>query len=104
MTASGAEVQNGEPQGGQIEADCRGAATSLPKTQEPRKLHSSRCDRGTGHLSTTWPGEGCMSDESEQLNRTFEGSRSRLAYLNIGLAAVLVLAGVIEICIMLLRE
>ena len=45
-----------------------------------------------------------MSDESEQLNRTFEGSRSRLAYLNIGLAAVLVLAGVIEICIMLLRE
>ena len=45
-----------------------------------------------------------MSEEGEKLNRTFERSRSRLAYLNIGLAAVLVLAGVIEICITLLNE
>jgi hypothetical protein len=45
-----------------------------------------------------------MSEEREKLNRVFNRSRSRLAYLNIGLAAVLVLAGVIEICIMLLQE
>jgi hypothetical protein len=45
-----------------------------------------------------------MSDEREKLNRAFDRSRSRLVYLNIGLAAVLVLAGVIEICILLLHE
>ncbi len=45
-----------------------------------------------------------MTEEREELHRTFDRSRSRLAYLNIGLAAVLVLAGVIEICITLLNE
>jgi len=45
-----------------------------------------------------------MTEEQEKLNRAFGRSRSRLAYINIGLAAVLVLAGVIEICIMLLQE
>jgi hypothetical protein len=49
-------------------------------------------------------GEGCMSEEGEKINRAFDRSRSRLVYLNIGLAVVLVLAGVIEICIMLLHE
>jgi hypothetical protein len=45
-----------------------------------------------------------MSEEREKLNRAFNRSHSRLVYLNISLAAVLVLAGVIEICIMLLQE
>jgi hypothetical protein len=44
-----------------------------------------------------------MSEERERLNREFNRSRSRLAYLNIGLAVVLVLAAVIQICIMLLN-
>jgi hypothetical protein len=45
-----------------------------------------------------------MSEEREKLNKAFNRSRSRLAYLNIGLAAVLVLTGMIEICIMLLSD
>ncbi len=45
-----------------------------------------------------------MSEERDKLSQAFGRSRSRLAYLNIGLAAILVLAGVIEICIMLLQE
>jgi type IV secretory pathway component VirB8 len=45
-----------------------------------------------------------MSEEREKLNRAFNRSRSRLAYLNIGLAVVLVLAAVIQICIMLLTN
>jgi len=45
-----------------------------------------------------------MSEEREKLNKAFNRSRSRLSYLNIGLAAALVLAGVIEICIMLLSD
>jgi hypothetical protein len=45
-----------------------------------------------------------MNEEGEKLNRAFEWSRSRLVYLNIGLAVVLVLAGAIEICIVLLHE
>jgi hypothetical protein len=45
----------------------------------------------------------CMSKEREELNRAFNRSRSRLAYLNIGLAIVLMHAAVIQICIMLLR-
>jgi hypothetical protein len=49
--------------------------------------------------------EGCaMSEERERLDKAFHRSRSRLAYLNVGLAAVLVLTGVIEICIMLLSD
>jgi hypothetical protein len=43
-----------------------------------------------------------MSEEREKLNRAFHRSRSRLAYLNIGLAVVLVLAAVIQICIIFL--
>jgi hypothetical protein len=43
-----------------------------------------------------------MSDEREKLNRAFHRSRSRLAYLNVGLAVILVLAAVIQICILLL--
>jgi hypothetical protein len=43
-----------------------------------------------------------MSDDREELNRAFNRSRSRIAYLNIGLAIVLVLACVFQICIMLL--
>jgi hypothetical protein len=45
-----------------------------------------------------------MREEGEKLNWAFDRSRSRLVYLNIGLAVGLVLAGAIEICIMLLRE
>ncbi len=45
---------------------------------------------------------GCVSEEREKLNKAFNRSRSRLAYLNIGLAVILVLAAVIQICIMLL--
>jgi hypothetical protein len=45
-----------------------------------------------------------MSEEREKLNAAFVRSRSRLAYLNIGLAVVLLLAGVIQICIMLLSH
>ena len=44
-----------------------------------------------------------MSEDSEKLNRSFNRSRSRLAYLNIGLAVVLVVASVVQICIMLLN-
>jgi hypothetical protein len=43
-----------------------------------------------------------MSKDREELNRAFNRSRSRIAYLNIGLAIVLVLACVLQICIMLL--
>jgi hypothetical protein len=43
-----------------------------------------------------------MSEERKKLNRAFNRSRSRLAYLNIGLAVVLVLAAVIQICIIVL--
>jgi hypothetical protein len=43
-----------------------------------------------------------MSEEREELNRRFNRSRSRLAYLNIGLAIALVLACVVEICIMVM--
>jgi hypothetical protein len=43
-----------------------------------------------------------MSEEPEELNRAFNRSRSRFAYLNIGLAIVLLLACVIQICIMLM--
>lgn len=44
-----------------------------------------------------------MSAEREKLNSAFNRSHSRLAYLNIGLAVVLVLEAVIQICIMLLN-
>jgi type IV secretory pathway component VirB8 len=43
-----------------------------------------------------------MSEERDKLNKAFNRSRSRLAYVNIGLAVVLVLAAVIQICIMLM--
>jgi hypothetical protein len=43
-----------------------------------------------------------MSEEREKLNKAFTRSRSRLAYVNIGLAVVLMLAAVVQICIMLL--
>jgi hypothetical protein len=43
-----------------------------------------------------------MSEEREKLNKAFNRSRSRLAYLNIGLAVILLLGAVIQICIMLL--
>jgi type IV secretory pathway component VirB8 len=43
-----------------------------------------------------------VSEERDRLNQDFNRSRSRLAYVNIGLAVVLVLAAVIQICIMLL--
>jgi len=43
-----------------------------------------------------------MSEEREELNRAFNRSRSRLAYLNIGLAIVLLLGCVLQICITLL--
>ena len=45
-----------------------------------------------------------MSEEREKLNRAFNRSHSRLAYLNIGLAGALVLAGIVQICIMLLSD
>jgi hypothetical protein len=43
-----------------------------------------------------------MSEERDELNKAFNRSRSRLAYLNIGLAIVLALACVLQICILLL--
>ena len=43
-----------------------------------------------------------MSEERDELNKAFNRSRSRLAYLNIGLAIVLALVCVLQICIMLL--
>jgi hypothetical protein len=43
-----------------------------------------------------------MSEEREKLNRAFNRSRSRLAYLNIGLAIVLLLACVLGIYIMVM--
>ena len=43
-----------------------------------------------------------MSEEREELKRVFNQSRSRLTYLNMGLAIALVLACVFQICIMLL--
>jgi hypothetical protein len=43
-----------------------------------------------------------MSEEREELKRAFNRSRSRLAYLNIGLAIVLLLGCVLQICITLL--
>jgi hypothetical protein len=43
-----------------------------------------------------------MGEERDKLNRAFNRSRSRLAYVNIGLAVVLVLAAVTQICIILL--
>jgi hypothetical protein len=43
-----------------------------------------------------------MSEERDKLNKAFNRSRSRLAYLNIGLAVILLLGAAIQICIMLL--
>lgn len=43
-----------------------------------------------------------MSEEREELDRVFSRSRSRLAYINVSLSVALVLAGVVEICIILL--
>jgi hypothetical protein len=43
-----------------------------------------------------------MSEERDKLNKAFNRSRSRLAYVNIGLAVILMLAAVVQICIMLL--
>jgi hypothetical protein len=43
-----------------------------------------------------------MSEEREKLNKAFNRSRSRLAYVNIGLAVILMLAAVVQVCIMLL--
>jgi hypothetical protein len=43
-----------------------------------------------------------MSEDREKLNNALNRSRSRLAYLNIGLAVILLLGAVIQICIMLL--
>ena len=45
-----------------------------------------------------------MSKERDELNRAFDRSRSRLAYVNIGLAIVLVLTCVLQICLMLLDD
>jgi flagellar basal body-associated protein FliL len=45
-----------------------------------------------------------MSEEREELKQAFNRSRSRLAYLNIALAVVLLLAAAIQICIMLLND
>jgi hypothetical protein len=45
-----------------------------------------------------------MSEEREKLNKAFNRSRSRLAYLNIGLAVILVLAAFVQLCIMLLGD
>lgn len=45
-----------------------------------------------------------MSEEREKLNRAFNRSRSRLAYVNIGLAVVLVLESLIQLCIILLSH
>jgi hypothetical protein len=45
-----------------------------------------------------------MSEERDELNRAFNRSRSRLAYLNVGIAIVLLLACVLEICVMLLDD
>ena len=39
----------------------------------------------------------CMSNEREQLSRAFDQSRSRLAYLNLALTGILVIAAVIRI-------
>ena len=38
-----------------------------------------------------------MSDEREQLNRAFDQSRSRLAYLNLTLTGILVIAAILRI-------
>ena len=43
-----------------------------------------------------------MSSEREQLKGAFDRSRSRLAYLNLGLAGVFVIAAVITIWVIVL--
>jgi quinol-cytochrome oxidoreductase complex cytochrome b subunit len=43
-----------------------------------------------------------MSKEREQLNKAFNRSRSRLAYVNVSLAAVLVIGAVITIWLIVL--
>jgi hypothetical protein len=43
-----------------------------------------------------------MSKEHEQLNKAFNRSRSRLAYVNISLAAVLVIAAVVTLWLIVL--
>jgi hypothetical protein len=43
-----------------------------------------------------------MSNELEQLNRAFDRSRSRLAYLDLCLAGVLVIAAVVTIWLIVL--
>jgi hypothetical protein len=45
-----------------------------------------------------------MSEERDKVNKAFNRSRSRLAYLNIGLAVILLLGAVIQICILLFRD
>jgi hypothetical protein len=44
-----------------------------------------------------------MSEEREKLNKAFNRSRSWLAYLNIGLAVILVLGAVVQICVLILN-
>ena len=43
------------------------------------------------------PRGGSMSNEREQLSRAFDRSRSRLAYLNLTLTGILVIAAVLRI-------
>jgi hypothetical protein len=43
-----------------------------------------------------------MSEELEELNKVFNRSRSRLAYANIGIAVVLLIAAVVTICLIIL--
>jgi type IV secretory pathway component VirB8 len=47
--------------------------------------------------------EGYVSEEREKLNRVLNRNRSRIAYISIGFALALVLAAVIQICILLLN-
>jgi hypothetical protein len=72
------------------EGDLAAACLNPPQKAEPIPV------RGCTRL------RGCMSEERDKLNKAFNRSRSRLAYLNIGLAVILVLAAVVQICIMLL--
>lgn len=46
--------------------------------------------------------EGRMSEEREQLNKAFVRSRSRFAYINVGLALLLLIAAVVTIWLIVL--
>jgi hypothetical protein len=47
--------------------------------------------------------EGCMNKEGEHLNKAFERNRSRLAFVDISIAVVLVLGATVTIWLIILE-